>query len=77
MTANTVLAGLSGEMFATVDRALDERTIGHNPERLCLMKVVQHAVILDTAFPKRLFSEVFAAGAVLGRAFTCSNLTET
>ena len=25
-------------MFATVDRALDERTIGHNPERLCLMK---------------------------------------
>ena len=37
--ANPVLAGLSGEMFATVDRALDERTIGHNPERLCLMKV--------------------------------------
>ena len=24
--------------FATIDRALDERTIGHNPERLCLMK---------------------------------------
>ena len=26
-------------MFASVDKALDERTIGHNPERLCLMKV--------------------------------------
>ncbi|CAK0748133.1 hypothetical protein CVIRNUC_001816 [Coccomyxa viridis] len=31
-------AGLPGDAFATVDRALDERTIGHNPERLCLMK---------------------------------------
>lgn len=26
-------------MFATIERALDERTIGHNPERLNLMKV--------------------------------------
>ncbi len=32
-------AGIPGEAFATVDKALDERTIGHNPERLCLMKV--------------------------------------
>ena len=23
-----------------MDKALDERTIGHNPERLCLMKVL-------------------------------------
>eukprot|EP00884_Botryococcus_braunii_P005626 jgi/Botrbrau1/15064/Bobra.118_2s0012.1 len=30
--------GLDGSSFATVERALDERTIGHNPERLCLMK---------------------------------------
>lgn len=30
--------GVSGEMFATEERALDERTIGHNPERLSLMK---------------------------------------
>ncbi|BDA42114.1 Glycogen synthase 1 [Coccomyxa sp. Obi] len=30
--------GIPGEAFATVDKALDERTIGHNPERLCLMK---------------------------------------
>ena len=33
-------AGLPGDAFATVERALDERTIGHNPERLCLMKVL-------------------------------------
>eukprot|EP00878_Enallax_costatus_P007835 GHUV01008200.1.p1 GENE.GHUV01008200.1~~GHUV01008200.1.p1 ORF type:complete len:443 (+),score=115.21 GHUV01008200.1:311-1639(+) len=31
--------GVDGEVFATIDRALDERTIGHNPERLNLMKV--------------------------------------
>lgn len=31
--------GIPGEQFATIDRALDERTIGHNPERLNLMKV--------------------------------------
>lgn len=30
--------GVSGELYATVDKALDERTIGHNPERLCLLK---------------------------------------
>lgn len=30
--------GVSGEVFASVDKALDERTIGHNPERLCLLK---------------------------------------
>jgi starch synthase len=29
---------VSGELFATTDKALDERTIGHNPERLCLLK---------------------------------------
>jgi hypothetical protein len=29
---------MNGEMFATIERALDERTIGHNPERLNLMK---------------------------------------
>ena len=30
--------GVDASMFATVDKALDERTIGHNPERLCLLK---------------------------------------
>lgn len=30
--------GIPGEEFATVEKALDERTVGHNPERLCLLK---------------------------------------
>lgn len=32
--------GVPGDSYADVDKALDERTVGHNPERLCLMKVV-------------------------------------
>ena len=32
-------SGMSGEVFATEGKALDERTIGHNPERINLMKV--------------------------------------
>jgi len=31
--------GIPGEVFASADKALDERTIGHNPERINLMKV--------------------------------------
>jgi len=30
--------GVHGEMFATIEKALDERTIGHNPERLNMLK---------------------------------------
>jgi hypothetical protein len=37
--AAAAAAGIDGEQFATIERALDERTIGHNPERLNLMKV--------------------------------------
>ena len=31
-------AGCEGAPFMTLERALDERTIGHNPERMCLLK---------------------------------------
>lgn len=30
--------GLPGGQFATPDKALDARTIGHNPERLSLLQ---------------------------------------
>ncbi|KAA8522656.1 hypothetical protein F0562_009182 [Nyssa sinensis] len=30
--------GLDGSIYATVDKSLDDRTIGHNPERLSLLK---------------------------------------
>ncbi|CAK7345830.1 unnamed protein product [Dovyalis caffra] len=40
--------GLDGSMYATTEKAVDDRTIGHNPERLCLLKggiVYSNAVV--------------------------------
>ncbi|GAB2276228.1 hypothetical protein Dimus_010962 [Dionaea muscipula] len=40
--------GLDGEIYATTDKAMDDRTIGHNPERLSLLKggiVYSNAVV--------------------------------
>ena len=31
-------SGFEGDEFMTPERALDERTIGHNPVRMCLLK---------------------------------------
>ncbi|KAL2896543.1 putative starch synthase 4 chloroplastic/amyloplastic [Bienertia sinuspersici] len=41
-------SGLDGDVYATTDKAVDERTIGHNPERLSLLKggiVYSNAVV--------------------------------
>lgn len=32
------ICGLDGSVYSTIDKALDDRTIGHNPERLSLLK---------------------------------------
>ena len=37
-------AGMPGKAFAKSDKALDDRTIGHNPERLSLLKVRSRAL---------------------------------
>eukprot|EP00775_Hariotina_reticulata_P004742 gene4742-4992_t len=55
--------GIDGEVFATIERALDERTIGHNPERLNLMKggmVYSNAV---TTVSPTYANEVLTGGA--------------
>ncbi|KAJ9511770.1 hypothetical protein QJQ45_022625 [Haematococcus lacustris] len=55
--------GLLGEQFAQLDKALDERTIGHNPERLNLMKggvVYSNAV---TTVSPTYASDIVNAGA--------------
>lgn len=49
LNANPVCAGVSGKTFADVNKALDERTIGHNPERLCLMKVSHACLYIETS----------------------------
>ncbi|KAK9803610.1 hypothetical protein WJX72_004636 [[Myrmecia] bisecta] len=57
--------GLPGEMFATVDKALDERTIGHNPERLCLMKGgIIYSNAITTVSPT--YAEEALGGAAAG-----------
>uniref|UniRef100_A0A803MES6 Starch synthase, chloroplastic/amyloplastic n=1 Tax=Chenopodium quinoa TaxID=63459 RepID=A0A803MES6_CHEQI len=41
-------SGLDGDVYATTDKAVDDRTIGHNPERLSLLKggiVYSNAVV--------------------------------
>ncbi|KAE8056089.1 hypothetical protein FH972_012887 [Carpinus fangiana] len=41
-------SGLDGSIYATIDKAIDDRTIGHNPERLSLLKggiVYSNAVV--------------------------------
>ncbi|KDP46955.1 hypothetical protein JCGZ_07972 [Jatropha curcas] len=41
-------SGLDGSIYATVEKAVDDRTIGHNPERLSLLKggiVYSNAVV--------------------------------
>lgn len=44
--------GVPGEAFADVNKALDERTIGHNPERLCLLKGgIVYASVVTTVSP--------------------------
>ncbi|KAF8400126.1 hypothetical protein HHK36_013422 [Tetracentron sinense] len=53
------MCGLDGSGYATIDKAIDDRTIGHNPERLSLLKggivysnsVVYHGILngIDTA----------------------------
>ncbi|KDO73365.1 hypothetical protein CISIN_1g0433973mg, partial [Citrus sinensis] len=40
--------GLDGSIYASVEKAIDDRTIGHNPERLSLLKggiVYSNAVV--------------------------------
>ena len=55
-------AGVSGQDFAHVDRALDERTIGHNPERLCLMKVdISLISMTPTVYHQKLVSGLIRA----------------
>jgi len=46
------VTGMSGDMFNTVEKALDERTIGHNPERLSLLKGgVVYSNVVTTVSP--------------------------
>eukprot|EP00891_Asterochloris_glomerata_P000624 jgi/Astpho2/624/fgenesh1_pm.00013_%23_17_t len=58
-------SGLPGEMFASPDKALDERTIGHNPERLSLMKGgIVYSNVITTVSPT--YARESVAGGAAG-----------
>ncbi|KAF5835110.1 soluble starch synthase [Dunaliella salina] len=69
--------GIPGEPYAHVDKALDERTIGHNPERLNLMKggvIFSNAVV--TVSPSYARDIVFAgAGGFLREVFNLPHVS--
>ena len=50
-------------MFATIEKALDERTIGHNPERINLLKGgIRYSNAITTVSPTYA-NEVINGGA--------------
>ncbi len=51
---------MPGEQFATIDKALDARTIGHNPERLSLLQGgIVYANQVPSLAPLSCFSVLF------------------
>lgn len=57
--------GLDGAALASVDKALDERTVGHNPERLCLLKGgIVYAAAVTTVSPS--YAEETVHGGAAG-----------
>ena len=57
-------AGMAGELFADVEKALDDRTIGHNPERLSTLK---GGIVYSNAVTT--VSPTFAEEILLGGGF--------
>lgn len=65
--------GLDGSLYATIDKAIDDRTIGHNPERLSLLKggiVYSNSVV--TVSPTYL-KETLCSGWLASALMTNSN----
>ncbi|KMT17656.1 hypothetical protein BVRB_2g036030 isoform B [Beta vulgaris subsp. vulgaris] len=63
--------GLDGDAYATMDKAVDDRTIGHNPERLSLLKggiVYSNAVV--TVSPSYL-KETLGSGWLSSTLIKC------
>ncbi|KAJ8445217.1 hypothetical protein Cgig2_024423 [Carnegiea gigantea] len=62
-------SGLNADVFATTDKALDDRTIGHNPERLSLLKggiVYSNAVItVSPTYLKETLNSGWLSGTLI------------
>ncbi|KAL0410339.1 UNVERIFIED_CONTAM: putative starch synthase 4, chloroplastic/amyloplastic [Sesamum latifolium] len=60
--------GLDGSMYATEEKAVDDRTIGHNPERLSLLKggiVYSNAIVTVSPYLKETLCSGWLAGTLI------------
>ncbi|XP_077227348.1 uncharacterized protein LOC143860546 isoform X2 [Tasmannia lanceolata] len=61
--------GLDGSLYGTIDKAIDDRTIGHNPERLSLLKggiVYSNAVVtVSPTYLKETLCSGWLAGVLI------------
>ena len=60
--------GVPGSEFNTLEKAMDERTIGHNPERLCLMKgAIVYSNYVTTVSPTYAREALNGSAGFLGK----------
>lgn len=61
--------GLDGSAYATEDKAVDDRTVGHNPERLSLLKggiVYSNAIVtVSPTYLKETLCSGWLSGALM------------
>mmetsp|Transcript_25344 Transcript_25344/g.63457 ORF Transcript_25344/g.63457 Transcript_25344/m.63457 type:complete len:704 (-) Transcript_25344:737-2848(-) len=63
-----IATGMKGSLFNTLERAMDERTIGHNPERLCLLKgAIVYSNFVTTVSPTYAKEALNGGGGFLGK----------
>ena len=63
-----IATGLNGEDFNTLEKAMDERTIGHNPERMCLLKgAIVYSNFVTTVSPTYAREALGGGGGFLAK----------
>jgi starch synthase len=70
-----IATGVSGVEFNTLEKAMDERTIGHNPERLCLLKgAIVYSNYVTTVSPTYAKDALGGGGGFLNKTLAKSRM---
>jgi len=70
-----IATGLNGEDFNTLEKAMDERTIGHNPERMCLLKgAIVYSNYVTTVSPTYAREALGGGGGFLAKTLQSSRM---
>ena len=68
-----IATGVQGESFNTLEKAMDERTIGHNPERMCLLKgAIVYSNFVTTVSPTYAADALRGGGGFLAKTLMAS-----